>query len=263
MRAKRVVLLRGKESAAMSKQVMAAVLGFCLVGLVGCPELQDLRKQNASLNSKVLSLQTENQRLFTEKEALKAERDRLEADLTEARAEGDKSSGLLGELRAEQQKLQQQNTDLQTLLKGIPGTSVRASAEGNYVVTESEILFDPGQIELKAGATAALDKVVEYLQAHSDTSVRIDGHTDGVPIRVSAWKDNYHLSAMRAHAVMRYLVDKGVAAERMFIAGFGPNRPRVPPKEPTADVPKNRRVEILLVPGGVRTIGEILEGIKE
>jgi len=252
-----------KESAAMSKRVMVAVLGFCLVGMVGCPELQKLRDENKRLNGQVVGLQTDKQKLSNEVNALAAERDRLEAELSEARGEAERSAGLLNELKGEQEKLQQQNRDLQALLRGIPGTTVKATAEGNYVVTESEILFDPGQIELKSGATAALDKVSEYLRAHPDISIRIDGHTDGQPIRVSPWKDNYHLGAMRAHAVMLYLMDKGVSPERAFIASFGPNRPLVPPKEPTADVPQNRRVEILLVPEGVRTVGEILEGLKE
>ena len=92
--------------------------------------------------------------------------------------------------------------------------------------------------------------------------IRVDGHSDGEPIKHSQWKDNYHLSAMRAHAVMQYLASQGVPAQNMYIVGFGPNRPLVEPVEPEAPMPKNRRVEILLVPQAQRSIEQILEQFR-
>jgi flagellar motor protein MotB len=48
----------------------------------------------------------------------------------------------------------------------------------------------------------------------------------------------------------------------MFICGFGPNRPLRQPKAPEEAVAGNRRVEILLIPEAMRSIGQILEGFK-
>jgi flagellar motor protein MotB len=231
----------------MLKRTMLLGLTVCLIGLTGCTELRDLRKQNASLKAQLNSLQADRDQLADENMALKAERDALQASLRDARAEARRMSQLVGEVRAEQDKLQQQTVELKKLLGNFSGITVEARGEGNFIVMESNVLFDPGKIELNEASTASLDEIAQYLMANPGLPIRIDGHTDGVPITHSEWKDNYHLAAMRAHAVMRYLVDHGVSE----------------PEEPTAEMAANRRVEIMLVPAGVRSISEILEGFEE
>ena len=59
---------------------------------------------------------------------------------------------------------------------------------------------------------------------------------------------------------MRHLVSSGVDPARMYVAGFGPNRPRVEPEPADEAMAANRRVEILLVPRGARSVTEILQG---
>ncbi len=247
----------------MLKWMAVVALAVSLVGFAGCGELQNLRKQNASLNGQVTSLTADNQKLKNENDALKADNQRLQASMTKDEAAAKRAAGVMADLKAEQEKLRKQKADLMAIFGSMPDLSIMGGAEGNYIVAKNEILFDPGQIELKASAGKALDKVADYLRAHPDLTVRIDGHTDGVPIKESKWQDNYHLSAMRAHAVMKYLMGKGVKADKMFIAGFGPNKPRVPPKSPTEAVEANRRVEILVVPTGIRSINQILEEMKD
>ena len=245
----------------MLKRMAVVVLGVCLVGLAGCPELQDLRKQNASLKLQVLGLQKDNQTLTADNQALKSDKASLQTDVSKATSDAKRASALMDELKGEQEKLRKQKEDLAAILQGL-GPTIESRPEGNFIVTGNEILFDPGSIELKASASPVLDKVADYLQVHSEINIRVDGHTDGQPIKVSNWLDNYHLAAMRAHAVMKYLVDKGVKADRMFICGFGPNRPLRQPKAPEEAVAGNRRVEILLIPEAMRSIGQILEGFK-
>ncbi len=246
----------------MGRKLTVLALAGCLLALVGCRHMKEMEKQNVSLQSQLRSLEAERSALLVENQTLKAARDALEDALTDARAEARRLSALVGELQAEQGKLQQQALELKTLLEEFGDFTVEARHEGNFIVMPSEILFAAGKTELNPEAQASLDKVAQYLREHPGLGIRIDGHTDEQPIRYSPFQDNYHLGAMRAHSVMTYLAERGVGADRMFIAGFGPNRPRIEPPEPAAGVVENRRVEILLLPEGARSITEILEGFS-
>jgi chemotaxis protein MotB len=247
----------------MIKRLTMLGLAVLLVGLTGCARIRNLERKNANLQAQLESLQAERDELLTENQALKADRETLQAALTDARTEARRMSELVGELKAEQAKLHAQTAELRALLDEFGDIDIEARGEGNFIVMQSEILFDPGKVDLNPEATASLDRVAEYLLAHPQLPLRVDGHTDGVPIKHSPWKDNYHLAAMRAHSVMRYLVDRGVSPERMHVAGFGANMPRIEPPEPAEPMAANRRVELLLVPEGARSISEILEGFQE
>ncbi len=75
--------------------------------------------------------------------------------------------------------------------------------------------------------------------------VRVEGHTDDVPIHTARFPSNWDLSAARAVAVARYFQSAGLPADRLAATGYGENRPVA-----TNDTPEgrtaNRRVEILL-----------------
>ena len=246
----------------MLKRAMIIGLTVVFLGLTGCAELGQLRKQNANLRDQVTSLQADRDQLLARDRALQTDRDSLRAALDSASKESQRMAALLERLRAEEAKSKQQALDLQKLLDKV-GVAVEHRPEGNFIVMESEILFEPGKDELNAGATASLDTIADYLRATPGLTSRIDGHTDGVPISHSAWKDNYHLGAMRALAVMRYLVGAGLDPKRAYVVSYGPNRPAVEPEEPTAEMAENRRVEILIIPEAQRSISEILEAWGE
>ena len=72
-----------------------------------------------------------------------------------------------------------------------------------------------------------LDAVASVLiGSYAGKTIRVGGHTDRDPIRKSGFKSNYHLGFERGYAVRDYLVKKGVASERIYLASYGPNRPR-------------------------------------
>jgi len=242
----------------MLKRTILCVLAVSLVGSVGCAG--QLKKKNQALQDQIAALERKEAALLRENDVLKAHAAEVEANLAEARKEARQMSELVDELRGEQQKLQDQRKELEKLVQDLSGITVEPRNEGNFIVMESEILFASGKAELNEAAKGSLDRIAGYLLDKEGLQVRIDGHTDGAPIKFSPWEDNYHLGAMRAHAVMRYLMDRGISAGRMYIVGFGPNRPIVEPESPTDRVAENRRVEILLVPEGIRSISEILEG---
>ncbi len=245
----------------MPRRTVALVLTLAL--LTGCSATKELRKQNANLAQQLRQCEQERDDLDNTVSSLEADRRELQQKLLSARSESDQMSGVVERLKQEQSRLQQERQELQKLVRDLSGFSVETRQEGNFIVVENQILFGLGEAELTDEARKALDSVADYLKERPGVTIRVDGHTDGVPIRQSGWEDNYHLSAMRAHSVMQYLVERGVRAERMWIAGFGPSKPRVEPEEPTQPVAENRRVEILLVPETARSIEEILEGFQQ
>ena len=99
----------------------------------------------------------------------------------------------------------------------------------------------------KPEAAAQLDVIVSAARgAHANKTILILGHTDNAPIRKSGWKDNHELSAQRALAVARYLLDAGVDPARLIAAGSGEYRPRST-NDTEAGRSTNRRIEFYVI----------------
>ena len=117
------------------------------------------------------------------------------------------------------------------------------------VVLESGILFASGRHELTKDGEAALAPLVESLTSskYDGYTVELSGHTDGDPLRATAkvYMDNHDLAAKRANSVRRFLIAKGVPANRIYLSAWGETSPLASDatKEGKA---QNRRVEIRL-----------------
>jgi chemotaxis protein MotB len=106
--------------------------------------------------------------------------------------------------------------------------------------------FDEGKAELKDGAKGALDKIVPIIKS-VDNHVRIEGHTDNVPINTNEFKSNWELSVRRATEVVRYFVEKrGLPPERISATGYAEYRPIVQNDSPKNKA-LNRRIEIIVI----------------
>lgn len=102
-----------------------------------------------------------------------------------------------------------------------------------------QIQFDTGKASIKANSFGILDEIVRLLRANPDIKrLSIEGHTDNR----GAVDMNEQLSQQRAESVMKYVVDHGIAADRLEAHGYGPSRP-IAPNETEAGRQKNRRVE--------------------
>jgi flagellar motor protein MotB len=117
------------------------------------------------------------------------------------------------------------------------------------VVLESGILFASGRHELTKDGEAALGPLVESLTSskYDGYTVELSGHTDGDPLRATAkvYMDNHDLAAKRANSVRRFLIAKGVPANRIYLSAWGETRP-LASEETKAGKAQNRRVEIRL-----------------
>jgi chemotaxis protein MotB len=209
------------------------ILALTVFLVQGCAELDELRTANRRQAITVRDQMSELDKLRAELDAAnKVSR------VYEDRAQSDEE--VKERLRAE----------LERLASSIGGGAVvRDTAEGPMIQLPETILFDSGLAKLKTKGEVALEKIARHLKSHPAAMVRIDGHTDNDPIVKSKhlWESNHHLSAGRALSVFNYLVNKGhVEEKRIYIAGYGPNRP-IASNENKAGKIQNRRVEFLIL----------------
>jgi OOP family OmpA-OmpF porin len=101
------------------------------------------------------------------------------------------------------------------------------------------VLFPFGKSELLPPSKARLDDLAAALKSEPDQRIRLEGNTDNV----GTAEFNQELSVSRANAVKDYLVEQGVAADRIDTEGFGKTQPVV--ENNTVDNrANNRRVEV-------------------
>ncbi|MDD5209132.1 MAG: OmpA family protein [Elusimicrobiales bacterium] len=126
-------------------------------------------------------------------------------------------------------------------------TELRGRLTVNMVDT---ILFESGMAEVRSGGKKVLDQIGRVLAGITDKDIRIEGHTDNVPIGgelKNKYPSNWELSAARATAVARYLQNNtNIDPASLIAAGFGEYRPVLPNDTPEHKA-LNRRIEIALV----------------
>ncbi|MEM8492422.1 MAG: OmpA family protein [Pseudomonadota bacterium] len=113
--------------------------------------------------------------------------------------------------------------------------------ERGLLLTLGDVLFAFNQADLKAGVTRTLRPLVDVLIDTPDQMVIVEGHTDAVGSR----DYNLQLSQRRAVAVRSFLVNNGIASERISIEGLGPDYP-VADNDTAEGRQQNRRVEVIL-----------------
>lgn len=105
--------------------------------------------------------------------------------------------------------------------------------------------FAPGDAALTPQALQIVDRLGEAAR-QSGARIIIGGHTDTVPINTARYRDNWELSAARAIAVVRELVNhRGVDSSRIEAQGFGDTQPMTANDTPEHRA-TNRRIEITL-----------------
>jgi len=149
-------------------------------------------------------------------------------------------------------KLEQYQSEFFGRLREILGDSPYIRVEGDRFVLQSELLFESGSADLGELGKSHLTKISEILQQLSkkipeniNWILRIDGHTDRIPIHNKQFASNWELSTARAVSVVRFLAEQGIPENRMTAAGFSKFHPIDPSNTPEA-YRKNRRIEIKL-----------------
>jgi len=134
----------------------------------------------------------------------------------------------------------------------ILGDQVTVSREGLWIEVDirADVLFASGSAVLEPAAREAILQLATVLR-ELPNELRIEGHTDDVPIASAMFPSNWELSAGRAASVIRLLEERGVDPRRMAAIGFGEKRPITDNQTPAGRA-ANRRVVlvILATPGG-------------
>ncbi|MCA9504338.1 MAG: OmpA family protein [Myxococcota bacterium] len=119
-----------------------------------------------------------------------------------------------------------------------------SSERGVIVRVKGGALFKPGSDQLLPISFVFLDEVVRITEEFP-YELSIEGHTDDAPISTPRFPTNWHLSAARSIAVLRYMIDAGdVDPSRIAAAGYGSTRPLVP-NDSEENRATNRRVEFV------------------
>jgi len=106
--------------------------------------------------------------------------------------------------------------------------------------------FSTGSAELSTATQALIGKVAAAL-VDAPNAIRVEGHTDDVPIHTSRYRSNWELSTARATAVVEFLTTvTGISAERLSAAGYGEFRPRAENAD-AAGRSRNRRVDLVVL----------------
>ena len=120
---------------------------------------------------------------------------------------------------------------------------IKESYKGFEVNFGSDVLFPSGQATLTRQVYAYLDHIVSIALKNPCFFIRIEGHTDDIPIHTPEFPSNWELSTARAVNVLRYFLKKKVPAKRLAAFGFSQYRP-VESNATSKGRKKNRRVEI-------------------
>ncbi|MDY6815783.1 MAG: peptidoglycan -binding protein [Pseudomonadota bacterium] len=164
-----------------------------------------------------------------------------------------KVSQRLNALLAERvSELEQYQSEFFARLRDILASNENIRVVGDRFLLPSELLFASGSAELGEDGKRELDKLAKLLldvaskiPEDVDWILRVDGHTDIIPINTPEFPSNRELSTARAVAVVRYLAAQGVPERRMAAAGFGEFFPVAEGTSPEA-LQKNRRIELKL-----------------
>lgn len=125
-------------------------------------------------------------------------------------------------------------------------TTLKELTNGDIVLTLPEtVLFRSGESALRPEARPFIQAIGEVL-IELDRHVRVEGHTDNVPIATEQFPSNWELSATRAVTVVRaFLEQYGVPADHLTAVSHADSRPLVDNLTPENRA-KNRRVEIVV-----------------
>lgn len=125
--------------------------------------------------------------------------------------------------------------------------ALRMERDGLIISLREVGFFDSGSAQIKPQAIGAVHRVAAFLKDRN-CSLRIEGHTDNVPIHTALFASNWELSTSRATELVKVLIEsEGFAPERLSAAGYGEFHPVADNASP-AGQQMNRRVDIVVVP---------------
>ena len=126
------------------------------------------------------------------------------------------------------------------------GIKAEMIPKGARIQLENRVLFDLGMADINPEGLPVLDKVGNAVLTVSNR-VRVEGHTDDIPIHTYEYPSNWELSTARAVNVVKYLINRhGINPSRLSAVGYGESKP-IASNDSRENRAKNRRVELVLI----------------
>ncbi|MCB2298734.1 OmpA/MotB family protein [Clostridium tagluense] len=127
---------------------------------------------------------------------------------------------------------------------------VENQAKGVLIRFKDDMIFDTASAELKPGAKVILTQMSDVLKKYN-RNIRVEGHSDNIPIKTGKYESNWELSSDRAISVVKFLTseippDKRIKEQSFEVAGYGAFRPIVS-NDTEKNRQKNRRIELIII----------------
>lgn len=150
------------------------------------------------------------------------------------------------------EELAQYRSEFFGRMRALIATRPDIKIQGDRFVFQAEFLFASGNADLGyegqedlAMFAHSLLTIAAGIPPEMDWVLRVDGHTDSVPIKTAKYPSNWELSTARAVSVVKFLTQMGVPPHRLVAAGFGEHQPIIVGNSPDAHN-ANRRIEMRL-----------------
>ncbi len=219
-------------------------------------EIEELQKKHGSELTQLRdSFDKERNRLMEEIDRLKNDHASKLAELNSQISNLNSELALLKKLtESQKEELERMSTQEKELARQLESEikkgDIRLKKHHDRLIIniDNRISFDSGSAELKKEVFSALDKISGILQNYPENRIMVEGHTDTDKIVRGKYRDNWHLSAERALAVLNQLLkNKNIDRSRFAAAGYGEFNPIVPNDTPENKA-LNRRVDIVVIP---------------
>ena len=155
-------------------------------------------------------------------------------------------------LASKVQELARYRSEFFGRLRDVLGPQPGIRIVGDRFVFQSEVLFSKGSDQLESEGQKQIQQLAGTLRAitvkipkNIDWILRVDGHTDQIPIRTTRFPSNWELSTARAISVVKFLVQRGISPTNLAATGFGEFQP-IDPRDTEEAYIRNRRIELKL-----------------
>jgi chemotaxis protein MotB len=178
-------------------------------------------------------------------------RETLEAEKLAALSEAERQRELANRLEAEKAALERKSAEYEALASSLDneikaGQIQLSELKGKLTVRMAEkVLFPSGSATVSAAGKKTLAAIGDALKDVKGRIIRVEGHTDNVPIKTARFPSNWELSSARAIAVVRILQQRGVDPTLLGAAGYAEYQPIAPNDTPEGRA-QNRRIEVSL-----------------
>jgi chemotaxis protein MotB len=180
--------------------------------------------------------------------------------------------GNLGSRETIAKPIENLKLDLQDVVFALEVSEVVKVGEdekGIVLELDSSAFFPPGSAEIRPEAEPVLASLAQNIgsPAYRLFNIDLEGHTDDDPIDTPKFPSNWELSAHRAAAVVRFLIDQAIERERLQATGYAETRPKSPNRDADGNpIPENqaenRRVVVRLYPMSMEERGRFLRAVE-